>query len=281
MTGKNAKGFTLIEVLIVVIIMAVLASLTAQTINRSTLIKVRLQRNIDQQSAVRNALNVMERDLSLAFHYRDPNTEAINQIRRRKKEQLASGQAATTPGANQPPAEEQGPPEDPQDLEPIVHPEVTLFQGNPDRVSFTALSNVQTSPDQGESDQMEVSYYTESCKSIADTQKSSTCILRRTHHILDGNLDEGGDPIVILENVVSLKLRYFGEGKDDWVETWRSSEGADDVTRGSFPLAVEVTIEQESEGRKIVMTTVAQLRFPNNTPPKQDLGVGDNASQPQ
>jgi prepilin-type N-terminal cleavage/methylation domain-containing protein len=266
----NRNGFTLIEVLIVTLIMAVLASLTAQTINRSTLIKAKLQKGIAQQSAVRNALNVIERDLSLSFHYRDPNTEAINQIRKRQRDLLAAGQ--TDPN--------QAPPQgEPENLDPISYPEVTLFQGNPDRVSFTALSNVQTNPDQGESDQMEVSYYTESCRSIANSKESSTCIFRRTYHILDGNLDEGGEPVVILENVKNLRFRYFGDGKDDWVETWRSGEGADDATRGRFPLAVEIMIENEEDGKKVVMTTVAQLRFPNNPPPKTQ-GNSDGTAAP-
>lgn len=265
MIRKN--GFTLLEVLIVMIIMAMLATGTSQAINRYTTGKIKLQRGIDQQSSVRNALNVMERDISLAFHYRDPNVEAINQIRKRKRDLIASGKAPQDP--NQPPV-------DPATLEPIVAPDVTIFQGQGDRVSLTSLSNVQTSPDQGESDQMEVSYYTESCRSIMDSKSSSTCLYRRTYHVLDGNLDEGGNPVVILENVKSLKLRYFGEGKDDWVETWKSGEGSDDLTKTRFPLAVEITIEHEYQERKIVLTTVAQLRFPNNAPVKEFAeGTGD------
>lgn len=257
------KGFTLLEVLIVMLILAMLALGTSQAINRYTTGKVQLQRGIDQQAAVRNALSVMERDISLAFHYRDPNIEAINQIRKAKKAQLA---ANPNPDPSAIP--------DPESLEPINLPDVTMFQGLADRLSFTALANVQTNPDQGVSSQMEVSYYTETCNNVADTSKSSTCLFRRTYHVLDGNLDEGGNPVIILENIKSLRFRYFGEGKDDWVETWRTAEGADDLTRNRFPLAVEITIEHEFEERKVVMTTVAQLRFPNNPPIKEDPTAG-------
>lgn len=245
------KGFTLVEVLLTLIILAVLTTLTAQTIQRSTSIKSKLQKGIDQQSAVRNAVTVMERDISLAFNYRDPNAEVQAAIKKRKQEQAAATGV---------------PPED--DGQPVAPPPpiLTHFIGDSDKIAFTALSGVRTFPNSPISEQQEVSYEVKSCKSFFNPSQEGSCLFRRSAPNIDDDLTSGGDEIAILEGVTDFKLRYFGEGKEDWVETWKTKDGADDVTRGRFPLAVEITVEQEENGKKFKMTTVAELRFPNNKP---------------
>lgn len=258
--ANSKNGFTLIEVLIVLIILAVLATLTAQTIQRSTAVKSKIQRNIDQTSALRNALAVMERDINLAFNYRDPNREVQAAIKKSKQ----SKQDPNNPS----PTEEEKP----------APPKLTQFQGTGQTLSFTSLAGVRMYPDVQESEQMEVSYSLRACKSFFDPQKTMQCLFRRTSPIIDEKLDEGGEEVAILENVTLFRLRYFGTGKsEDWVETWKTGEGADDVTRNTFPNAVEITLETEENNKKVKMLTVAELRFPNNEEKKTDEGQDPDA----
>lgn len=255
---KKQTGFTLIEVLIVLIILAVLATLTAQTIQRSTAIKSKIQQNIDQSSAVRNALAVMERDINLAFNYRDPNREVEEAIQKAKQKNQ---------DANAPPTEAEGKP---------APPKLTQFNGESQKLAFTSLGGVRVLPDIQESEQMEVSYSMRACKSFFHPEKTMQCLFRRTSPVIDEKLDDGGSEVAILENVTKFQLRYFGDNKaEDWVEVWKTGEGADDTTRNRFPHAVEVTLETEENGKKIKMLTVAELRFPNN--PKKQEGADANA----
>ena len=256
------SGFTMIEILITLVILAVLATYSAQTIRSSTQVKIKLQKQIDQQSALRNALNVMERDINLGFNYRDPNYE-MQQLLKKKKAESATA-------AGQPLA-----PEDEKAAAPPAI--VTMFFGEPDKLSLTSLGNVRIAPDSQEGDQMKVTYSSKGCKPIVKSDKAQSCIFRRTYPVLDGNFSEGGEETAILEGVTKLSFRYFGEGKDDWVDTWKTSEGADDVTRDQFPQAVEVTVETEAEGKKMKMITVAEIHFTNN---KKKESVDPNAPQP-
>lgn len=242
---KNAKGFTLIEVLIVLIILAALSVMTAETIQRSTAIKSKIQHSIDQNSAIRNSLAVMERDINLAFNYRDPNREVQEAIKKSK---------ANTQDPNAPPEEEKPAP-----------PKLTQFQGESQKLAFTSLAGVRLMPDVQESEQMEVSYSVRGCKSFFTPQKTMQCLFRRVSPVIDDKLDDGGEETAILENVTSFNLRYFGDGKEeDWVDTWKTNEGADATTKDQFPHAVEITLETEENGKKVKMLTVAELRFPNN-----------------
>lgn len=240
------KGFTLLEVLIVLMIMAVIATLTAQSIQRSTSIKTKIQTNIDQQAALRNALSVIERDINLAFHYHDPNYEVELAIRKNKQKK------AVETGV---PIEE----------EPLKEPvKLTQFQGEAQKIDFTSISGVRTTPEAKESDQIEVGYEVRGCKSPFNPEKNMQCLFRRASPVIDDDINDGGDETVVLENVINFQLRYFGEGKDDWVDTWKTKEGADDTTKDKFPNAVEITLETEESGKKLKMLTVAELRFPNN-----------------
>lgn len=255
---KSRLGFTLIEVLVVLIILAVLAALSAQTIQRSTMMKVKLQKGIDQTSAIRNALAVMERDISLAFNYRDPNREIQDAIKKKKQQsQEAAGGYSPSPMEEKP-----------------APPKLTQFTGEAQKLAFTSLAGVRTAPNSETSDQIEVSYTVRTCKSFFQPEKSMQCLFRRTSSIIDEKLDDGGEEVAILENVTDFRLRYFGEGKEDWIEWWKTKDGADDVTRNIFPLAVEITVETEENGKKIKMLTVAELRFPNN-PKKEEKSTND------
>jgi hypothetical protein len=63
-------------------------------------------------------------------------------------------------------------------------------------------------------------------------------------------------------------LQYIGKGKQDWVKEWRTNEAGDDVTKGSFPQAVEISlgvkIDEPLRKKTYKMQVVASVHFPNN-----------------
>src|SRR5690606_22958188 len=81
---KKSSGFTLIEVVIAMTIMAFLTVMVAQSMRRSADFKGKVQRNIDQRSAINSAMRIIERDINLAYHYQDVNTEVLKAIENKK-----------------------------------------------------------------------------------------------------------------------------------------------------------------------------------------------------
>ncbi|MBX9766305.1 MAG: prepilin-type N-terminal cleavage/methylation domain-containing protein, partial [Bdellovibrionales bacterium] len=298
---KTESGFTLIEIVIAVMILAFLGVFTSQSLRNAIKFKSKIQKDVDQQSQVKNAMMIMERDINLAFHHRDI-LGALNQkvLAASQGQATATGQPGAIPGIGVIPgtggaagaaagiagAGATAGPFDPNDpalsADPIgpdgqPRPNVTQFVGEEKKMSFTSRSNARLFENAMESDQLEVSYQLTSCKTSPyesrNTKSGDTvgqCLSRRTSPILDGDLTKGGKDIQILENVIELKFRYFGDGKSDWVTSWKSDKDGDDQTRGRFPLAVEITLTTEKNKRKTTLATVATIRFPNNPVNKAD-----------
>jgi len=251
-------GFTLLEVMVAIMIMATMSILTAQTIQRAIRTKTKIQIQIDRESILRNALRIIERDINLAFHYRNITTELHDEMRKIR----AKGTKPPPPSSNQP---EATPP-----------PEFTQFLGRSDNIHFSSMNNIRMLKDSQESNLNEVGYFLKSCKSRVDPGKSSQCLWRRTSTYIDDDVSTGGPEFVLLENVSGFDLKYFGEGKEEWNSTWETDERGDVATKGNFPLAVEVTIEVNNKGRKDSLSTVIPIRFPNNPEKPEEGGTGAN-----
>ncbi|WP_347358513.1 prepilin-type N-terminal cleavage/methylation domain-containing protein, partial [Bdellovibrio sp.] len=80
---KKSSGFTMIELMITITILGTLTLLTAQSIQQAVKAKVKLQDQIDDVSRMRDALRLLERDINLAYHYRDLEKE-IDQLVKKK-----------------------------------------------------------------------------------------------------------------------------------------------------------------------------------------------------
>src|SRR4051812_37867683 len=123
------KGFTLLEVLIALVILASLSALTATSIQRSLKMKTRIQGDIDRDSQLRNAYRLIERDLNSAFHYRNISQELQDEL------------AKATPIAGAPPT-----PPPATDIAGSVAPpprQLTQFIGDEESVHFTSLNHVR------------------------------------------------------------------------------------------------------------------------------------------
>lgn len=276
---RKADGFTLLEVMIAIMLLAFVSVFSGQAINRAIKTKEKVQKDLDRHSMLRDALRVIERDINNAFNYQDFNAKLFNMS---LKEREARAKAPATGGAKPPGAPASPvPPPTPgvvqapfqETYKPKVEFNFTQFVGEKNSLHFSTVSNVRMTEDSQASEQAEVGYFLKSCRRRAQQNVSSNCLWRRVGIVIDDDPLKGGEQTVLLENVEKFELRYLGPGKEkEWVDTWSSGEKGDAITKGKFPYAVEVTIEvldknSVKKDKPLRMTIVASVRNPNNPPP--------------
>lgn len=274
------NGFTLIEVVIAMAVLAFLTLTINQVIKSSTDFKNKNQKSIDQRSMVDSVMRIIERDINLAFNYQDINNEVLKAVEKKKKEEKEK--------KKQPPADSKNPtnpnpptpnPPNPQsedeekkgafaNVKPREIPIFTNFLGDKSSLHFSNINNFTDQPGQMNGDQQEVGYFIRTCKKIDDPNYSGNCLWRRTSPIVDDKIDEGGSENVLITGVKKFELRYFGKQKEDWVSNWKSDGKEDPELKGIFPQAVEVTLVVEMNRKEMTSIRVVPLRFPNN-PEKQ------------
>jgi len=278
---RKPQGFTLLEVVIALALLAFLSYFTAQAIQKGVQAKGKIQDQIDRETELREAVGLIVRDLQRAFNYRDINIELNNRAVELRTQSPAGGPAPTpAPGSPVPTPtpvlNQAGGQSNFQKKEEVV---VTQFIGIADRVDFSSLSLTRTSSEDRVSDQAEIGYKVDRCRSRINRDKSSQCLFRRVTPFIDENIQEGGTQTVLIENVESFQLRYMGPGfTEEWLRAWSSTGQENTNLKGVFPFAVEITLTildtKFDPPRKLAMTSVAQLRFPNNPRP---TGAAPNA----
>jgi prepilin-type N-terminal cleavage/methylation domain-containing protein len=275
---KTSRGFTLLEVMIVLVIMATLSVLSSQSIQQAIRNKIKLQTQVQDMSEVRDSLKVMERDINLAFHYSDLETELKEIIKKKRMElskgtpsTLAGGITTTTttqPGTIPPAAYNPNDPNDPLNKTSIdrIDP-TTHFIGHENEIFFPTLNTSRLTEDLQQADFIKVGYLLQSCKKPGQETSSKSCLVRKTSNVVDGDITKQEDGVILLTDVSEFKLRYFGKGKQDWVNDWNTVQG-DGIAKNRFPDAVEIslTVEkgQTEKKKKISMQIVVPIRFANN-----------------
>lgn len=281
------RGFTLLEVLIAMAILAFVTIFTAQAISTALKNRTKVQGEIERTSGVRDALKIMENDINRAFHHSDINIALYNAAakeRNRKIDEAQKGAGAgsiTTPTPTPTPNPNTGgmgtgavttPTNNYAQMEKLKLKEekqLTHFMGEAEKLDFTTLSNARISSDERTSDQAEIGYFLRECKSRSDRSKSSRCLIRRVSPIIDNDITKDGEETALLENVLALEFRYLGPpAPPEWTDLWLTNERGDDRTKNKFPDAVEVTLEakdvNDANAKAVRMTMVAGIRNPNN-----------------
>ncbi len=296
---RNRLGFTLLEVVIAMTILAFLSLFTVQAIQSALKTKTKVQREIDKTSTLRDALRIMERDINMAFNYRDASIELYNLSQKERRDRAVKGTGVPKPKQEgespTPPAPQQVPStmseaEANEKFKPKVEKIYTQFIGEPASLDFTSLSNIRITEDSKISSQAEIGYKLKSCRRRSTQEQSSQCLWRRVSNFLHDDITKFGEETVLLENVSEFKLRYLGPGKEEeWVDTWITNERGDDATKNKFPYAVEITIAVKDndpgvKDKNLRMTMVAAIRNPNNKKeePKTDGQIpGQQQQTPQ
>ncbi|UXR63863.1 type II secretion system protein GspJ [Bdellovibrio bacteriovorus] len=287
---KKSSGFTMIELMITITILGTLTLLTAQSIQQAVKAKVKLQDQIDDVSRMRDALRLLERDINLAYHYRDLEKEIEQLVKKKPANQTQSG-GGTIPAGGSFPGGDPGPltneaqtqqQEERREV-PRRDPE-THWVGTEDSLNFVTMNNARTVRNSRQADFIEVGYSLRDCKSLTEGGGSSKCLWRRSSPYVDLDVTKGGDEVALLEHVTEFKLRYMGKGKQDWASSWRTDAQGDAASKGKFPQAVEisVTVDKKIAGKskKYSMQLIVPIHFPNN-PEEGANAQGNQSSWPR
>lgn len=290
--SRRHSGFTLLEVVISMMILAFLSLFTVQSIQQALKTKTKVQKEIDKSSTLRDALRIMERDINMAFNYRDASIELYNkaQLERRKRMKTPPNQQPVrkntdgkTPGPDgtssggSTPSSGSTPQMSEEEINERTKLKVdkiyTQFIGEPTSLDFTTLSNVRISEDSKVSSQAEIGYHLKSCRRRSTQGQSSQCLWRRVSNVIHEDITKSGEETVLLENVSEFKLRYLGPGhEEEWLDSWITTERGTEQSKGNFPYAVEVTIavkDTDAKDKELRMTMVAAIRNPNNKKKEQ------------
>lgn len=274
---KKNSGFTMIELMITITILGTLTMLTAQAIQQAVKAKTKLQGQLDDVSRLRDAARLIERDINLAYHYRDIEDELDQLIKKKSKKTSTEN---TVPGAITNETTEQESPREVPRRDPETH-----FVGNGESLNFVTLNNARTVRNTQQADFVEVGYTLRDCKSLNEESSSSKCLWRRSSPYVDLDVTKGGDEVALLENVTEFKLRYMGKGKQDWVSDWRSDAQGDGATRRKFPQAVEISLTVDkkvnNKSKKYSTQLVVPIHFPNNSEESANAQKNSQSSWPK
>jgi prepilin-type N-terminal cleavage/methylation domain-containing protein len=263
---KNLKtsGFTLIEIVLAITILATLTVMTSQSIQQALKAKSKISDQLTDMSKVRDSLRVIERDVNLAYHYRDLELEIEAELRKRNQPQTPQ-----IPGQPPPPPVDmyQNSPEYQQRMQFRKDP-TTHFVGTAESMDFATQNTGRVLEAELMADFIKVGYSLEPCKKMNSEGSASQCLVRRQANIVEGDITKGGEKTILLEDVSEFKLRYFGKGRQEWNSDWSSLSG-DGATQGNFPQAVEISlgieVERAGNKKKVSMQIVAAVRNPNNS----------------
>lgn len=287
---SSEHGFTLIEIMVALVILAGLSVMIAQSIKTGLQSKAKIQLQIEEESALRDAMRLIAGDIASAFHHRDFTVSTYNQIlelrkksaAEKKTETTAPADGATPPTVGAAPADgsksDQAQAPDPlASATPMPTPrQLTGFVGTGDGLLFTVKNHVRRFMDAQESDQAKISYSLQNCRSEGKRQSQSRCLVRTEKTVLDtefkiDSLSRDENSVALLQNVTTFKLRYIEAGQTDFVDEWDSTKSD---KKGNFPDAVEVTLavhdQNNPKSKSYAMTMLAPIRFTNNIDPSEN-----------
>lgn len=242
-----------------------IAVIASQAIKNGVNTKKKLDARLRVESMVFDALRVISTDIERAFHYQF----ALYEIDRAA---VAAQKPEQQPG--QPP---QPNPNDPTAQQPPAR--LTNMIGKDSSLHFTTLNHYRTTANSQESNQIEVGYYIENCKSRV-TRKESRCLWRRSSNIIDDDVTRGGDATPVIENISEFKLEYLSEDINvkEWKSEWVTDRNGNTNTRNIFPAMIKITIAIENKDDKSIpkfkQTIIASVRTPNNVDPAKRFGSG-------
>jgi len=278
----NKLGFTLVETIITLMIMAVLTIMAARTIQQAFKARNKIQNQIDQVSQVKDSLRLMERDINLAYHHLDLQKELAEELAKTQKTAPPSlNPSSANPWATPPPPLQSGL-GTPLSNNPFLKTEnrvspATQFFAKESEMHFVTMNTVRLMKDSPQADFGEVSYYVDTCKYRPDKKfESGKCLFRRTSPLVDKEPTKGGTSTQLLTDVTEFNLRFYSLIQKDWRKDWNSKEDSgDNNTKNRYPEAVEVNLTVESppkdpkieKKKKVSLQLVIPIHFPNNKDP--------------
>ena len=211
---QGSKGFTLIEVLIAVALLALMSIAIVQVTSRSFDLNFKLGSETSDYTGILLSLQTVERDLSQIY---SPVTGPTK---------------APDPTQNESPSEFWSIP---------VRSDGTRrarLKGNKEKLSFITNSNLRLEADSPQSDFLRVTW------EIKRNKEGSYSLLRSTEwdvFRLDPNSDRKPVEVALIENISSAKFTYYRPENKAWQEEW-DSESPYSKDQNRFPALISLKI---------------------------------------
>ena len=289
----RAAGFTLLEMIIAITIMAVLITFSNKSVQNALRAKVKIQEKIDDFSGVRDSLKVLSADLALTYHYRDIELEFKNAVQTASKAQTTIPPPKTGQTQQQVQQSQQQQNQATQQLQAVLQQwlapdpyrvnSVTNFLGTDNEIHFITMHSARLREDSAQADFVKVAYFLADCRKPGENNSASKCLARTETPLVEGDIKKNGTQTLLLEDVKEFKLKYVGPGKTDWVSEWDTrSTDAGTGSSSLFPEAVDISLSIERGSgdklKKVAMHVIAPLHFPNNVP--QNTGASQINNTP-
>lgn len=290
-TKFSARGFTLIEIMVALVIMSGLCIVIAQSVKSGLEGRKKIQVDLREESLVRDAMRLMVNDVGAGFHHRDYTVSNYNKVLELRKKKRTNPQAGQPTGGAPPdpvgsgaqPGQVTGgapttaqPPDPLASATPLPEPnQLTAFIGSNEAMTFTVRNHVRRYVDAKESDQARVAYFLRSCRSEGKTAGMSSCLVRQEttnptdQFPLSPADEDDAKGVVLVRNITEFKLRYITAGMTDFVDSWDSTPTTTNAeSKDKFPDAVQITMgihdKLNPESKHRILTWLAPIRSSNN-----------------
>ncbi len=131
--------------------------------------------------------------------------------------------------------------------------------GGEDRLDFASFTHQRRYLDVDESDQCEVGYFVED-----DPEKmGKKNLIRRESPVLDENALEGGQYLVILEDVAGFDLEYFDFSMNEWQKEWDTTQATGEMNALPHQVRIKLIVHNR-RGEEVTYGT--QIPIPMRTP---------------
>jgi hypothetical protein len=262
--------------------------LSAQAMKSAVDNRVQLSSDIQRDQRLSDTFRVMRADIANAFHYRDMQTQMINEILKPTPDpDKAQTQSQTQTQTNTATMTVTGT----GAASPLGTPrptpiQVTNFVGEAESLYFTTTTNARTIRDSQESDLAKIGYLTKTCTAMGPRGGgSSKCLYRSVSPYLDADVTKGGVETMLVENVEEFKFRYLGPDQEDYVATWKTDSNGTEQTKDVFPYAVEITLtlhnKNDKKDKPVTGTILAPINFPNNVKKKKNTTTEFDPKNPK
>ncbi|MCM0605379.1 MAG: prepilin-type N-terminal cleavage/methylation domain-containing protein [Xanthomonadaceae bacterium] len=222
----NRKGFSLIEVMISIAILALISIMVTQTTTKSFQLREDLSVEGEFHNGIKLAMNVVERDITHVF---SPLMMMI-------KAKTGEGQTPFTQSAPNP-----GPFWGPALDEAGIRN--SRFQGQEKKMSFITSSHERVYKDSRESLFAKITYNLEPDPKPAEGQEGTLALFRTVNtnaFEVDGDERKTDKTYKILSGIKSGSFKYFQRGKDIWQRSWDTEANE---YKNHFPDTVELLLE--------------------------------------